>query len=220
MHWPRPLVPTLYALKLDEQFQDVSNSRAPTTPFADRQMRTDSLELLTSAARGSMYHIDVGLDTVFSRIDSEMSGYYLLGVESEPADKDGKPHPLRVTVSRRGLTVRARKDVISRPEDQRPRSPREAMIAGLSSPLQLSALPLRLITFALRGPEPSKVQLLIHADVGASYATSRVVSLGYIISDREGRVVDSQIGDGRLPPIMTGVPSPLQVLGGREPRSR
>ena len=205
---------TLYALKLDEQFQDVSNSRAPTTPFADRQMRTDSLELLTSAARGSMYHIDVGLDTVFSRIDSEMSGYYLLGVESEPADKDGKPHPLRVTVSRRGLTVHARKDVISRPEDQRPRSPREAMIAGLSSPLQLSALPLRIITFALRGPEPSKVQLLIHADVGASYATSRVVSLGYIISDREGRVVDSQIGDGRLPPIMTGVPSPLQYSAG------
>jgi Tfp pilus assembly protein PilF len=206
---------TLYALKLDEQIFDVSNSRGVTTPMADRHLRTESLEVLTSAARGTMYHIDVGLDTVFGRIEQEMAGYYLLGVESEPADKDGKPHPLRVSVSRRGLTVRSRKDVISRPEDARPRSPREAMIAALTSPLQLSALPVRLIAFSLRGPEASKVQLLIHADVGANYANSRVVSLGYIISSKkDGKVVDSQLGDGRLPPIMAGVPSPLQYSGG------
>lgn len=205
---------TLYALKLDEQSYDVTNARAPTTPFADQRARAESLEILASAARGSLFNVTTGIDAAFKRIQSEMSGYYLLGVESEPPDKDGKAHPLRVTVSRRGLTVRSRKDVISRPEDVRPRAPREAMIAALTSPLQLSALPLRLITFSLRGPEASKVQLLIHADVGANYSTSRVVSLGYIISDRNGRVVDTQLGDGRLPPVMTGVPSALQYAGG------
>ena len=42
--------------------------------------------------------------------------------------------------------------------------------AGLSSPLLLSALPVRVATFALQGPERGKVQLLIHADVGTDYA--------------------------------------------------
>ena len=39
---------------------------------------------------------------IFERIQSELSGYYLLGVESGPTDKDGKAHPIRVDVSRRG----------------------------------------------------------------------------------------------------------------------
>lgn len=205
---------TLYALKLDEQPYDVTNARAPTTPFTDQRARAESLEILASAARGSLFNVTVGIDAAFSRIESETAGYYLLGVESESTDKDGKAHPLRVAVSRRGLTVRSRRDVISRLDDQKPRTLREAVIAGLSSPLQLSALPVRLITFSLRGPEASKVQLLIHADVGEGYSSARSVSLGFIISDRAGKVVDTQIGNGRLPPIMTGVPSPLQYAGG------
>ena len=39
----------------------------------------------------------------------------------------------------------------------------------------VSALPLRVATFSLQGPEADKVQLLIHADVGTDYSASQVV---------------------------------------------
>ena len=58
------------------------------------------------------------------------------------------------------------------------------------------------------------MQLLIHADVGTDYPASKVVSLGYVITDKDGHIVDSKSGDMRLPPVMNGVPSPLQFTGG------
>ena len=56
--------------------------------------------------------------------------------------------------------------------------------------------------------------MLIHADVGTDYSSSRLVSLGYVITDRDGRTVDSQAATARLPPVMSGVPSALQFSGG------
>jgi tetratricopeptide (TPR) repeat protein len=88
------------------------------------------------------------------------------------------------------------------------------VIAALATPLPLSALPIRVATFSLKGPEPDKLQLLIHADVGTDYANSQIVSLAYTISDPNGRIVDSQGASARLPPIMVGVPSALQFAGG------
>jgi tetratricopeptide (TPR) repeat protein len=56
------------------------------------------------------------------------------------------------------------------------------------------------------------VQLLIHADVGTDYSAAKPVSIGYVITDKNGRIVDSLSEDARLPPTMIGVPSPLQFV--------
>ena len=69
-------------------------------------------------------------------------------------------------------------------------------------------------TYSLQGPEADKVQILIHADVGSDYSASRTVSLGYLITDENGRLVDSQMANARLQPVMNGVPSALQYAGG------
>jgi thioredoxin-like negative regulator of GroEL len=119
-----------------------------------------------------------------------------------------------VDVNRKGVSVRSRRALLASTETRAPRNAREAVIAALQTPLPLSALPLRVATYSLQGPEAEKVQLLIHADVGTDYAASRVVSLGYLISDTEGRVVDSQVANARLQPVMNGVPSALQFAGG------
>ena len=58
------------------------------------------------------------------------------------------------------------------------------------------------------------MQLLIHADVGTDYSASKVVSVGYVITDRDGRLVDNRAADMRLLPVMTGVPSALQYTAG------
>src|SRR5581483_8476676 len=63
-------------------------------------------------------------------------------------------------------------------------------------------------------PETGRVQLLIHADIGTDYATSKVTSLAYVITDAAGRSVESRAFDARLLPVVPGVPSPLQYTAG------
>jgi len=180
----------------------------------DRYVRAEGLELLTSASRGALFNI-VGTGAgVFDRIEAELSGYYLIGVESNPADRDGKTHSVRVEVNRKGLIVRSRRGFVSSPADGAAKSPREQVAAAIATPLPIAALPLRATTFSLQGPEQGKVQLLIHADIGTDYSTPKNATVGYSITDSEGRMVDSQIGEARLPPVMNGVPSALQFTAG------
>ncbi|MBI3491012.1 MAG: VWA domain-containing protein [Acidobacteria bacterium] len=209
---------SLYVLKLDSSMFDITTSRMPLNPIGDRMAQTEGLEMLAGAARGTLFTVTGTGSTLFERIESELSGYYLLGVESDPRDRDGKPHPIRVDVPRRGALVRSRRQILNEPADQlaarAARSPRQAMVAALGSPLLASALPLRVVSYGLQGPERDRVQLLIHADIGSDYAASKVVSVGYVITDRTGRAVDTKAIDARLFPVMNGVPSPLQYSAG------
>ena len=206
---------SLYAMRLDNQIFDVTNARAPVNPFADRAAQGEALETLASAARGTLFTVNGTGEALFDRIASELSGYYLLGVESDARDKDGKAHSIRVDVARKGALVRARRQLIAVASDRGPaRSPRAAAVAALSSPLLSSALPVRVASFALQGPERDRVQLLLHADVGTDYPASKVVSLGYVIIDRNGKMVDSKSADMRLLPVMNGMPSALQYTSG------
>jgi VWFA-related protein len=208
---------SIYVLKLDDEMFEMAEARVsePTTKFDDRMEKSIGVAGLASPTRGSLFNIVNSADFAFERIESELSGQYLLGVESNPLDKDGRPHSIDVSVNRRGVTVRSRRQLTMRPEDSRPRTARETVMAGLTSPLTLSALPLRVATFALQGQgRDGKVQLLIHADIGVNYTTTRALSLGYIFLDKDGRVVENQAASARLKPVMEGVPSPLRFTGG------
>ena len=88
------------------------------------------------------------------------------------------------------------------------------MAAALGSPLLSSALPLRVASFSLQGPERDKVQLLIHTDIGTDYPTPKVVSVGYVISDTTGKQIETKAFDVRASPVMNGVPSALQYNAG------
>jgi VWFA-related protein len=202
---------SIYALKLEETlFSDIDKRSASTTRFDDRRESSVGVETLTNAARGSLFNITVSAHNAFERIESELSGYYILGVESAGADKDGKPHPIRVAVKRPGLTIRSRRQVMTAGDLDHPRNTREAVMGALQSPMMISTLPMRVATFALGGPDPAKVQLLVHAAIGSDYSTSKLVTFGYTITDAQGRMVESLGGDARLSPVVNGVPSSLQ----------
>jgi len=207
---------SIYTLKLDDSLFPLSADigRLPTAPSADRRARAEGLELLAATSRGSLFTLIGSGSGVFDRIATELSGYYVLAVESAEADKDGRVHPVRVDVSRRGVAVRSRRAVAATREPLRPKTARESVFSALATPLPVSGLPMRVATFSLQGPETGKVQLLIHADVGADYSSPRAVALGYVITDGQGRVVESRAADARLVPVMNGVPSPLQFAGG------
>jgi VWFA-related protein len=206
---------SVYTLKLDNQLFEITESRVPVNPFADRQARTEGLEMLAAAARGTLFTVTGTGQSLFERIESELSGYYLLGVESEARDRDGKSHSIRIDVPRRGAYVRSRRQVLNARSDKpAPRSPRAAVVSALSSPLLSSALPLRVASFSLQGPEAGKVQILIHAEIGTDYPASKAVAVGYLIADKDGRQVDTKSEVVRVAPPVNGVPSALLYTTG------
>jgi VWFA-related protein len=220
---------SVYALQVDDLGFDITNARMPIASGADRQRMNEGLETLAGASRGALFRIVGDPAGIFDRIESELAGYYLLGVETDPRDRDGKLHPVKVDVPVRGAIVRARRQVLtpstmpaaSASGAHQPSSAaaevqaaRAAVAAGLNAPLLLTSLPLRVVTFSLQGPERGKVQLLIHAEIGTEYTAPSRVSIGYVITDGQGKVVETQGGDVRIAPPMNGVPSPLGYLVG------
>src|SRR5262249_15458460 len=180
-----------------------------------RRGGTDGFDMLAGAARGAMFDVTGRPDNLFERIEAELSGYYLVGVSSDPKDHDGKPHPVRVDVQRRGAQVRSRRQLLNTPADERVgRNRHQAVSAALASPLIVSSLPIRVASFALQGPERDRVQVLIHADIGTDYASSKVTTVAYSITDDAGKIVDNKAFDARLLPVMNGVPSALQYKTG------
>ena len=90
---------SIYALRLDDRIFDSAGAGRSISPGgADARIRSDGLETLTSAARGTLFTVTNAGEAAFDRIESELSGYYLLGVEIGLGPSTGKPFRLRVEV--------------------------------------------------------------------------------------------------------------------------
>ncbi len=207
---------SIYVLKLDDNYFDITEPGLPFARGEDTQRRTEGVMALAAASRGAVFNVVGTGQTLFDRIAAEISGYYLLGVESAPTDRDGRAHSVRVRVSRGGATVRARRSLLDRSafESPAPRTMSQEAMEALTSPLLSSALPLHVITFSLRDADPSKVQLLIRADIGGQYTADRQIAVAYVIADEDGHDVQSLGAMARVGPVMNGVPSPLQYAAG------
>jgi VWFA-related protein len=206
---------TIYGLYLDRRVSDITQ-REPAEPGANahsRAARRESLATLTNAAGGALLNVGASPAAAFERVGSELEGYYLLGVESVPADSDGRLHSVRVEVLRSGVTVRSRQFLKSPVSAAEPRPTTEAIGAALASPLMRRAIPLRVATFALRGNDPSKVQVLIAAEVGGAYTAPIDGTIAFVVTDGRGRVVEAQSAKSRLQLVRSGGPSPVQYAG-------
>ncbi len=207
---------SIYSIRLEDS-SDITRSKAniAVATAEDNQNRRYGLETLTFAAGGALFNVAGTGVSVFERVSAELSGYYLLAVEPEARDRDGKPHPVRVDVARPGLTVRSHRTMLAGASADAPaRTPREVITAALSSPLPASSLPLRAIAFAFRGLDNGKIRLLIHADIGSSYTSPQRLSVGYYVFDKDGKTLDGQVSDVRLAPVGGGIPSSLAFSGG------
>jgi VWFA-related protein len=92
----------------------VAASRLPSAPSnRDRQMLGNWLDEFSRTAGGSRIYVPVGGgEFAFQRVLRETSAHYLLGVQPEEADRDGRAHQLKVRVARPGVTVHGRQYVI------------------------------------------------------------------------------------------------------------
>jgi VWFA-related protein len=107
---------SLYTLYVEQpEFGQVKYGASPTGA-QDRLADLEGLENATSAAGGTLVEAIGTWDQHFDRIVAELSGSYLLGIEVEPADRDGRPHKVSVKVQRDGVGVRARTKYVIQPE--------------------------------------------------------------------------------------------------------
>jgi hypothetical protein len=56
----------------------------------DRRIGVVGLEALANAAGGYLFTINGAGSGVFERLQAELSGYYLVGIQPDPRDRDGK----------------------------------------------------------------------------------------------------------------------------------
>jgi VWFA-related protein len=65
------------------------------------------IETLARTTGGAFAMLGRNPERIVERVATELSACYVLGLEADPSDTDGKRHALRVETTRKGLTVRS-----------------------------------------------------------------------------------------------------------------
>lgn len=183
---------TLYVLQMESSPFEAGSARISPSQSADRQLEKEGLELLAGLAGGAVVPLSPSNPWLgFSRVASEVSGYYLLSFEPEPAERDGKTHDIEVQVRRRGLTVRARREFgIDAPADAASLATR--LGHALRSPIDLTGIGINVSPYVLRDAS-GKIKVIIASEIDRTLAPSRDAALGFLMVDREGRLAGSDV---------------------------
>lgn len=105
----------LYTLHLNTRFLDTFSPQAQSvaqTLMRETGVYTRALEVFNGSAGGTFLEVNTGPDFAIERVIRETAKYYLLGVEPDAADRDGRPHLIKVKVSQGGSQVRSRATVV------------------------------------------------------------------------------------------------------------
>lgn len=182
---------TIFSLLLESSRTDASRARPAARPSADRVLQEDGLQHLARATRGDVFRLMSNSDFAFQRLESELSGYYLLGFEPEAGDRNGQPHDIAVVVRRGGVTVRSRRQFTIDPAVTR--TAESEIVAALRDPLPAADLPIKLAAYTFRDPNHEKLRLLVAAEIDRSISPDSQLSAGYVVVDFDGRHVASQM---------------------------
>jgi VWFA-related protein len=194
-----------------------SNTRRPNEA-QDRRLNVQSLEGIAAMSRGSLFRIAGSGEPTFDRLASEISAYYILGVEQQPSDSAGNRHRIDVEVRRKDVTIRSRQAFVLSPARLATRArekPEESLREVLASPFAVSGLPMRATTFAQQDPQNGKVRLVVAAQVGEPGAEPGEYTVGFIVMNNEGRVAASFLEPKMALSPGSGSPNePLRFVGG------
>jgi hypothetical protein len=111
---------SLYTLYVEQPEFGQAKYGASPTAAQDHLVEREGVENATSASGGTFMEAVGTWGQYFDRIVSELSGAYLLGIEVESADRNGRPHQVSVKVNRRDVDVRARRQYVITSRVQEP----------------------------------------------------------------------------------------------------
>jgi VWFA-related protein len=188
---------TLDILLMDVPMFDASQLTRPTTPREDRNLQVTGLEQLAGASRGELYRINTSAEFAFERISRSLDGYYLLGVESRPADKNGRRHRIGVKTSRRGVSLRSRRTFVTA-VSAKAATPTDAVSRALRSPLPINDLPIKISTWTYKEPGGRKIRVLVAAEIERLVDQSLEYTLGMVIVNKQGKGIGSPVEARKL----------------------
>jgi len=182
---------SINVLLMDVPRFDVTQAQLPPSAGEDRQMQVQGLENLAGLSRGALFRVIGTGDAIFDRLASEMSAYYLLGVEQSARDRDGKRHRIDVEVRRRNVTVRSRRAFVLSAAAGPRATPEDRLVSALKTPFGVAEVPVRLTSYAYQDAASEKVRVLLAADVGQPGAPPAEYTIGYVLIDDQGNVAAS-----------------------------
>lgn len=191
---------SINVMVLDLRRGDVTLGEQSPTELQDERYRMQGLAGLAMMSLGSLFHVAGTGEPIFDRLSSEISAYYLLGVEQRPSDSTGDRHRIDVEVRRRDVTIRSRQAFVLSPTAGPRRSAGESLRAALASPFAVSGVPLRVTTFAHQDPSSTKIRLVLAAQVGQPGAPKGEYAVGYLLINDEHRIVASHDDTRMLTP--------------------
>lgn len=181
---------TLYALRLSGDLFDAGSSRISPSRRADLDLLSAGLDRLVGAARGTVFPVAVNANAVFSRLDVELSGYYLLSFAPLPGDRDGSSHRIEVRTSRTGVRVRARREFAIAADT--PRTRQDFLLDALKSPLGLTDFTLNATTYHYQDTASGRVKVLVAVTLDRTFNKAGDFSLAWYLTDTRGNIVSIQ----------------------------
>lgn len=204
---------TLNILLLESNGMDASRALISPTMQADRNFEVQGLEMLAGQSRGAFFRVAGNGEGIFDRLTSELSGYYLLGVEQVQGDRDGKRHRIGVEVRRKGVTLRSRRAFILPEGATTAAKAEERLGTALRSPFPIPEVPLRVTSYAYRDGAPGKVRVVIAAELQQTDSPSTDYTVGFVLADAENRVVANMVETRALAPADDRPGAPLVFVG-------
>jgi VWFA-related protein len=205
---------SINVLLMDVPRFEVTQAQMPPTATEDRELQVQGLETLAGMSRGSLFRVIGTGDSIFERLSSETSAYYMLGVEQASTDRDGKRHRIDVEVRRKGVTLRSRRAFVLSGKPEGPKTIEQRLADALKSPFAVTELPMRLTTYSYRDPSGSKVRVILAAEVGQAGTPAAEYTIGYAAIDDQGQVATSGAERRQLSPIDGQAKAPLGYSGG------
>ena len=169
-----------YVVQVEQPETDASQpTRRGGTGLTTRNDATEGLSAIAGVTGGT-FRAGVGRALgVFDRMRTEIVHTYQLGIESVPADADGKIHKIDVEVRRAGASVRARHELIV---SNAPRVPRKAVdVLGL--PPGMAEVPMAATAFGTLGATPSTLKVVLLVETLGGAAVSSPLSYALKISN-------------------------------------
>lgn len=183
---------TVYSIFILAPHFEASLQRLPVQYREDMAVAEEGLNHVADLGRGSMFRLTTDPAPVFDRLGLELSGYYLLGFEPDAADRDDRPHRIRVEVpARRQLEVRARPEFSA--SAPRTLTVEELLAETVRAPLVSSEIRLKATTYTFREGDGNKLRVIIGAEIERPRNTAGRLALGFGLFDGEGRLVASRV---------------------------
>jgi VWFA-related protein len=201
----------VYVVKPDDFVID-SAKNVFADPAASRFRSSDDelagIESLAGVTNGVLLRLTPSDRSAFARIARESAGYYLVGFEPKPNERNGASHRVEFNVERGGTRVKALPAVvISRADGKKPALTPQAMLRdGKTYP----DLPLRVV--AMASPNPGDTKLTVVALLEPLDRSVTLESAAFGLIDQRGRLVAQWTANARelasLPAASAGLASP------------